>query len=124
MCDINDLRSILNETQDSNRARRRAIGFSIRLVLEEELDRLWEVAFIDINKENRYTDNQFICLKQLVNPVIAGGIHFAWATLSKVCHYQEYELTPTIPELKILINHVGQLLEDLRTLHDNGTVEK
>lgn len=151
MCDINDLRSILRRTQGSNGVRRRAIVFLIRLVLEKEMDRLWEVAFSDIRKENRYADRQFPCLVQLMRDgniamdsrpcrparrrrlkqlmrddyiAMAEGIRFAWATLSDMCHYEEYDLTPTFLELDPLIDQVEGLLEDLRTFHDNHTEEK
>ena len=131
MCDINDLRSILHGTPDPNGVRRRAIVFLIRLVLEKELDRLWGFTFIGIEKESRYTYKQFVCLKQLVrdgniamDPMLAESIHFVWDTLSKKCHYQEYELTPTVSELDLLIDQVEQLLEDLRIFHDDDTEEK
>lgn len=131
MCDINDLRSLLHGTNGSSRVGRTAIVFLTRLVLEKALASLWEVAFSGIRKERRYTYKQFTCLKQLVRDehidmetVIAERIHFSWATLSKGCHYQEYELTPTIPELKLWIDDVEELLEDLRIFHDDHTEEK
>lgn len=103
--------------------------FLVRGVLEEELDRLWDVTFGGMKKANRYT--QLTCLKQLardgriaMDTVIAEDLHSAWATLSRACHYHEYDLTPTVSELELWIDQVEQLREYLRTLHDNELEEK
>ena len=113
---LKDLYSLLHQTSSSKGGWLRAILFLVRRVLEEELDRLWSSTFSNMRNASRYT--QLICLKRLsrdghidMDPVVAEDIHSAWAALSGACHYHEYDLTPTVPELELWIRQVERLVE-------------
>lgn len=115
-------RGLLRNTDGPRGEWHRAAALLTRQVLEETLDRLWDDHYYYryMKKTSRYT--QLACLKQLardgriaVDTVTSEDAHSAWVGLSRACHHHEYELTPTVPEIELLINQVEQLVEYMRS---------
>lgn len=112
---LSQSRHLLLQTGGSRGIWTRASVLLARQALEEILDRLWSGTFADMKETKRIT--QFRCLKYLtadpripLNPVVVENAHFAWSTLSRACHHQEYELAPSISEIGLLIDHVEQFV--------------
>ena len=125
---LEEARELLRNIDGPRGEWHRAAALLTRQVLEEKLDRLWDDYHRYMKNTSRFT--QLACLKQLardgrvaVDTVTSEDAHSAWVALSRACHHHEYDLTPTISEIELLISQVEQLAESM-TSHDTGVAEE
>lgn len=76
----------------------RAAALLARQALEAALDDYWLSRGLALGRCG--TRQQLICLREYLPATDAGLVYEAWATLTRACHHQAYELAPTEPELR------------------------
>lgn len=90
----------------------RAAALLARQALETALDDYWQTRGLALGRCG--TRQQLICLREyLPSEEAAGRVYEAWATLTRACHHQPYELAPTVAELGALLTTVRGLLPAL-----------
>jgi hypothetical protein len=82
----------------------RAAALLARQGLEATLDDLWTEK--GLNLRDCPTRAQLICLREFVDPDLAGGLAHTWAALTRACHQHPYELAPSVSELAVWIGAV------------------
>jgi hypothetical protein len=75
----------------------RAAALLARQGLEASLDALWTEKGVNLGACT--TRAQLICLREFVDPELAGRLAHTWAALSRACHQHPYELAPAVGEL-------------------------
>ena len=86
----------------------RAAALLARQALEARVQREWQATEVSLAETNMA--NQFHALCQLRNAEIAGMAHETWSALSHACHHHPFDLSPTVSELKPLIDTVRTLI--------------
>lgn len=82
----------------------RAAALLARQGLEATLDELWDEK--GLNLRECPTRAQLICLREFVDPDLAGRLAHTWAVLSRACHQHPYELAPSVSEVAVWIEAV------------------
>jgi hypothetical protein len=92
-------RRLLVLQQDaSGAATRRAAAFLGRQAIEEALAQFWQARAPGLEQLNFRT--QWTCLNDyLSDRDLTASASFAWASLSRACHFHYYELAPAIDEV-------------------------
>lgn len=87
----------------------RATALLARQALEAALDVLWQSWAPGL--EDVSARCQLICLKGLMTDHdLATDTDHAWWALSRACHYQPYDLVPTVDELRRWTDTVGRIV--------------
>lgn len=73
-------------------AQRRSAALMARTGVEHALDEYWSRAKLDVQWCSRKT--QLLCLDEFGAPGLARSVDLAWRTLSDLCHYRPYQITP------------------------------
>ncbi|MFR9751147.1 hypothetical protein ACL02S_08935 [Nocardia sp. 004] len=76
----------------------RATAWILRIALEQSVDELWlRVAPALVRCPMRA---QLIALRAFAGPDIAARVAVLWAALSRAAHHHDYELAPSVTELR------------------------
>lgn len=95
----------------------RAAALLARQALERGLDDLWSARAPRVREASRHA--QLLCLGAFVpDEELVSGVRHAWHGLSRACHHQQYELSPTAGELGVWLEVVERFLA-----HDPAAVQ-
>ena len=87
----------------------RAAALLARQALEQGLDDLWGALSPRIGEASRHA--QLLCLGEFIqDEELVSGTRYAWHGLSRACHHQVYELSPTEAELSTWLDAVDRLV--------------
>jgi hypothetical protein len=87
----------------------RAAALLARQALEQGLDDLWGALSPRIREASRHA--QLLCLGEFLrDEELVSGTRYAWHGLSRACHHQVYELSPTEAELSTWLDAVDRLV--------------
>jgi hypothetical protein len=87
----------------------RAAALLARQALEQGLDDLWGAVSPRVREASRHA--QLLCLGEFIrDEELVSGARYAWHGLSRACHHQVYELSPTEAELSTWLDAVDRLL--------------
>jgi hypothetical protein len=75
----------------------RAAALVARQALEQAVDEYWRARGFDFRGCGER--QKLICLREYLDPHLAGEVYEAWAQLTRACHHHAYELAPTVEEL-------------------------
>ena len=78
-------------------AQRRSAALMARTGVENALDDYWSNRKVDVQWCSRKT--QLLCLAELGSPELAQSVEVAWRTLSDLCHFRPYQITPLETEV-------------------------
>jgi hypothetical protein len=78
-------------------AQRRSAALMARTGVEAALDSYWGATRYELRRCSRKT--QLLCLAELSNPHTSQAVELAWRTLSDLCHYRPYQITPLASEI-------------------------
>ncbi|MQY19970.1 hypothetical protein [Nocardia macrotermitis] len=92
----------------------RATVWILRLALEQSIDRLWLVLAPPLARCSMRA--QLLALDSYVGQETSARISALWATLSRVGHHQDYELAPTVVELRRWFDETARLTGELAML--------
>jgi hypothetical protein len=80
-----------------------------RQALEQALDDFWHAVSPRVRDASRRA--QLICIGEFIrDDDLVSGVRHAWHGLSRACHHQVYEVSPTETELSRWLEAVEQLL--------------
>lgn|GEM_PF-1027371 len=89
-----------------DRRRSRAAALLGRRALEELIAVIPLGDDVDLGSANMRS--KLICLRELsTEPAVTAAATVAWAGLSNACHHHAYELTPTVAEVRRLLDEVS-----------------
>ena len=87
----------------------RAAALLARQALEQGLDDLWGARRPAVREASRHA--QLLCLgRSFADEELVSGMRYAWHGLSRACHHQVYELSPTEAELSTWLDAVDRLV--------------
>lgn len=86
----------------------RAAALLARQALEELIDELCVAVGAPLRRAT--TRSRLVSLRILADDGVASIAATAWAGLSRACHQHAYELTPTVGEIRHLIDLVAALI--------------
>lgn len=87
----------------------RAVALLARQALERGLDDLWGALAPRVRGVSRHA--QLVCLGAFVSDAeLVSDVRHAWHGLSRACHHQAYELSPTAGELTHWLDAVDRLV--------------
>ena len=78
-------------------AQRRSAALMARTGVEHALNDYWSRAKLDVQWCSRKT--QLLCLDEFGAPGVGRTVDVAWRTLSDLCHYRPYQITPMETEV-------------------------
>ena len=90
----------------------RAVALLTRQALERSMDELWAVKAPTMIRASARA--RILCLRQWVQPNLAGRTAYTWSALSRACHQHAYELAPTTSELSGWLDTVDELERTVR----------
>ena len=86
------------KVEPSTEAQRRSAALMARTGVENALDAYWDATRPELRWCSRKT--QLLCLSELASPVKSHTVDVAWRTLSDLCHYRPYQITPLGSEVE------------------------
>ncbi|MBF6327197.1 hypothetical protein [Nocardia transvalensis] len=92
----------------------RAAVWLLRIALEQSIDQLWLQVAPPLARCSMRA--QLLALDSWVGPDVAARIATVWATLSRAGHHHDYELPPTLIELRGWYDETVRLVEELAQL--------
>ncbi|RDI53143.1 hypothetical protein [Nocardia mexicana] len=92
----------------------RATVWILRIVLEQSIDQLWLRVAPPLARCSMRA--QLLALESYTGADTAARIAALWATLSRAGHHQDYELAPTVVELRGWYDETTRLTEELEGL--------
>ena len=95
----------------------RTAAFLTRQALEDAVDARWAASSATAPMLQASMWSRLACLSAYVTGSEARQATFAYAALSRACHYHPYELAPTAAELSSWINDVAKLITILTASH-------
>lgn len=97
----------------------RAAAILGRQALEGSLAELWRSQAPGLEEASFKT--QFLCLPAFLGnkDALAGRVNHVWWSLTRVCHYNPYRLSPTIDELTDWLNTIEQFGKEVRMILAN-----
>ncbi|MBY8862533.1 hypothetical protein K7711_39110 [Nocardia sp. CA2R105] len=98
----------------------RATVWILRLALEQSIDRLWLVVAPPLARCSMRA--QLLALDSYAGQETSARISALWATLSRVGHHQDYELAPTVVELRRWFDETARLADELAALAESDDV--
>jgi hypothetical protein len=96
----------------------RATVWILRLALEQAIDQLWLAVAPALARCSMRA--QLLALDSYAGVETSTRISALWATLSRVGHHQDYELAPTVIELRGWYDETARLAAELAVLGDHG----
>ncbi len=100
------------KVEPSTEAQRRSAALMARTGVENALDAYWDATRPDLRWCSRKT--QLLCLSELASPAKSHTVDIAWRTLSDLCHYRPYQITPLATEIDNAIVLAEQAVSALR----------
>lgn len=94
-------------------AQRRSAALMARTGVEYALDDYWRSSHPGLTWCSRKT--QLLCLSELATLAKGRTVEVAWRTLSDLCHYRPYQITPLATEVDNAITLAEQAVACLRT---------
>jgi hypothetical protein len=90
-----------------------------RQALEASIADLWRSQAPGL--EDASFKTQFLCLPAFLGnkDALAGRVNHVWWSLTRVCHYNPYRLTPTVDELSDWLDTIKQFDKEVRTILAN-----
>jgi hypothetical protein len=90
-----------------------------RQALEGSLAELWRSLAPGLEEASFKT--QFLCLPAFLGTkdALAGRVNHVWWSLTLVCHYNVYRLSPTVEELTDWLDTIEQFGKEVRTILAN-----
>jgi hypothetical protein len=87
-----------------------------RQALEGSLAELWRSLAPGLDEASFKT--QFLCLPAFLGKkdALAGRVNHVWWSLTLVCHYNLYRLSPTVEELTDWLDTIEQFGKEVRTI--------
>jgi hypothetical protein len=87
--------------------------------LEGSLAELWRSQAPGLAEASFKT--QFLCLPDFLGTkdALAGRVNHVWWSLTRVCHYHPYRLSPTVDELTDWLDTIEQFDREVRTILAN-----
>jgi hypothetical protein len=97
----------------------RATAMLGRQALESSLAELWRTLAPGLEEASFRT--QFLCLPDFlgIKDALAGRVSHVWWSLTRVCHYNPYRLSPTVDELTDWLNTIEEFDKEVRTILAN-----
>jgi hypothetical protein len=97
----------------------RATAMLGRQALEGSLAELWRSLAPGLEEASFKT--QFLCLPAFLGnkDALAGRVNHVWWSLTRVCHYNVYRLSPTVEELTDWLETIEQFGKEVRTILAN-----
>lgn len=92
----------------------RAAAFLVRQALEVAVDERWSADPVTEPMRHATMWSKLACLPSYLDKQAARQVAFAYAALSRACHYHHYELAPTAAELTNWITDVEALIAHLK----------
>lgn len=92
----------------------RAAVWILRLALEQSMDQLWLAVAPPLARCSMRA--QLLALDTYAGREASARISTLWATLSRVGHHQDYELAPTVIELRGWFDETARLTDELASL--------
>ena len=96
----------------------RATVWILRIVLEQAMDELWARVAPPVARCNMRA--QLLALTSCAGADTAARVSALWATLSRAGHHQDYELAPTVVELRAWYHETGRLVDALAVPGSEG----
>lgn len=90
----------------------RAAVLLARQALEAALDEFWMSKFLDMDTVSMRA--QMACLPDYMDPEEAASLSEMWAVLTQACHYQSFDLGPTVGEVRSWIGDLKLPAADVR----------
>ena len=85
------------ELEPFTEAQRRSAALMARTGVEKALDDYWDRTRYELRRCSRKT--QLLCLATMAGPAKSQTVDIAWRTLSDLCHYRPYQITPLASEV-------------------------
>ena len=92
---------------------RRSAALMARTGVEKALDDYWDSTRFELRRCSRKT--QLLCLSSMASPSKSPTVDIAWRTLSDLCHYRPYQITPLASEIDNAVSLAEQALAALQT---------
>ncbi|QIS05853.1 hypothetical protein F5X71_29280 [Nocardia brasiliensis] len=97
----------------------RATAWILRIALEQSVDELWtRVAPALMRCPMRA---QLIALRTFAGPEVAAQVGVLWAALSRAAHHHDYELAPSVTDLRRWREQTVALVADLAAAGASGS---
>jgi hypothetical protein len=109
-------RRLLTDRGSSTGLWPRAAAILCRQALEGSLAELWRSQASGLEEASFKT--QLLCLPSFLgnSTALAGRVNHVWWSLTRVCHYHPYELSPTLDELSDWLNTVAEFNNEVRAI--------
>ena len=98
--------------EPSTEAQRRSAALMARTGVEKALDDYWDSTRSELRRCSRKT--QLLCLSSMAGPHESHAVDMAWRTLSDLCHYRPYQITPLASEVDNALALAAQALTALQ----------
>ncbi|MFJ1457719.1 hypothetical protein [Nocardia sp. N2S4-5] len=92
----------------------RATVWILRIVLEQSMDQLWSRVAPPVARCSMRA--QLLALAPYAGEDTAARVATLWAALSRAGHHQDYELAPTVDELRGWYDETTRLADELAVL--------
>jgi hypothetical protein len=89
----------------------RATAWILRIALEQAIDQLWLQVAPPLARCSMRA--QLLALDTYAGPEVAARIATLWSALSRAGHHHDYELAPTVVELRAWYDDTVELIADL-----------
>ncbi|MEV0295163.1 hypothetical protein [Nocardia sp. NPDC050710] len=86
------------EVTDAGGVWSRATAWILRLALEQSVDELWARTTPELMRCPMRA--QLLALRSYAGPETAAQVATVWAALSRAAHHHDYELAPSVTELR------------------------
>ncbi len=100
--------------EGSDEAQRRSAALMARTGLEAALSDYWMAVNPAVTRCN--TTIQLTCVRSVASEEVGARTEYAWRTLSDLCHYRVYQVTPLLAEINNAIDRAEQSIRGLRGL--------
>lgn len=85
----------------------RAVAWILRLALEQAVDELWAQIAPELMRCPMRA--QLLALRVYAGPETAGQVGALWAALSRAAHHLDYEMAPSVTDLRRWRDQTGEL---------------
>ncbi|MGS2806217.1 hypothetical protein [Nocardia sp. MW-W600-9] len=89
----------------------RAVAWILRLALEQAVDELWAQIAPELMRCPMRA--QLLALRVYAGPETAGQVGAVWAALSRAAHHLDYEMAPSVTDLRRWRDQTGDLARTL-----------
>ena len=107
---IGQSRILLGREAEIGPGVRRAAALVARQALEELVDVLWQQRGLgDMADASMRT--QLLCLRDVLEPELAGSVSWNWGTMSTVSHDRGYAMVPSVQQIEHCLEAALELYE-------------